>query len=87
MSLCVQAVTLACDAGYLEQGEHVISMTSDTAILAMATVTRKMLSELVVREILCKPVILTIGRKEQQALKAREGTPQLEAAAQHKLKE
>jgi hypothetical protein len=68
MSLCVQAITLACDAGFVEQGEHVISLTSDTAILAMASVTRKMLSELVIREILCKPVVLTIGRKEQKAL-------------------
>lgn len=70
MSLCVQAVTLACDAGHLGLGEHVISMTSDTAILATATVTRKMLSEFVIREVLCKPVILTVGRKEQQSLPA-----------------
>jgi uncharacterized protein len=68
MSLCVQAITLACDAGFIEQGEHVISLTSDTAILAMAAVTRKTLSELVIREVLCKPVVLTIGRKEQKSL-------------------
>lgn len=64
MSLCVQAVALACDAGHVEQGEHVIALTSDTAILAMAAVTRKMLSQLVIREILCKPAILSIGRGE-----------------------
>jgi len=64
MSLCVQAIVLACDAGYVETGEHVISLTSDTAILAQAAVTRRMLSQLIVREILCKPAILTIGRKE-----------------------
>jgi hypothetical protein len=64
MSLCVQAVALACDAGHIDVGEHVISLTSDTAILATAAVTRKMLSQLVIREILCKPAILTIGRKE-----------------------
>src|SRR5581483_10111553 len=72
MSLCVQAVTLACDAGHVEQGEHVISLTSDTAILAMAAVTRKMLSDLVIREVLCKPAILTIGRKEEKILKGTE---------------
>jgi hypothetical protein len=64
MSLCVQAIVLACDAGEVGIGEHVIAVTSDTAILAQATSTRRMLGELIVREILCKPAILTIGRKE-----------------------
>jgi hypothetical protein len=64
MSLCVQAVALACDAGYVGNGEHVIALTSDTAILAKAAVTRSMLSQLIIREILCKPAILTIGRHE-----------------------
>jgi uncharacterized protein len=64
MSLCVQSVALACDAGYIEAGDHVIALTSDTAILASAAHTRRMLSQLVVREIICKPAILTIGRKE-----------------------
>jgi uncharacterized protein len=64
MSLCVQSVALACDAGYVEAGDHVIALTSDTSILATAAVTRRMLSQLVVREIICKPAILTIGRKE-----------------------
>lgn len=64
MSLCVQAIVLACDAGAVGLGEHVIAITSDTAILAQATSTRRMLGELVIREILCKPAILTIGRRE-----------------------
>jgi len=66
MSLCVQAVVLACDAGAVGLGEHVIAMTSDTAILVQAAATTRMLRELVVREILCKPAILSIGRKESQ---------------------
>ena len=86
MSLCVQAVTLACDAGHVEQGEHVIAMTSDTAILAMAAVTRKMLSELVVREVLCKPAILTIGRKEQRTMAAPKKPPEIKAASQKRLR-
>jgi hypothetical protein len=85
MSLCVQAIALACDAGYVEQGEHVISITSDTAILAMAAVTRKMLSELVIREILCKPAILTIGRKEKSALKSVPKIQNLKSAKQPQL--
>jgi hypothetical protein len=64
MSLCVQAIVLACDAGAVALGEHVIALTSDTAILAQATCTRRMLSDLVIREILCKPAVLTIGRQE-----------------------
>lgn len=79
MSLCVGAVALACDGGHVDSREHVISLTSDTAILAQAAVTRKMLSQLIIREILCKPAILTIGRSEvrQEVLEGVEG----EAAA------
>jgi len=66
MSLCVQAVMLACDAGAIGLGEHVVAMTADTAILVQAATTRRVLREMVVREILCKPAILSIGRKETQ---------------------
>lgn len=64
MSLCVQAVVLACDAGAVGLGEHVIALTSDTAILAQATSTRRMLRELAIREVLCKPAVLTVTKKE-----------------------
>jgi hypothetical protein len=86
MSLCVQAVVLACDAGHIGNGEHVIALTSDTAILAKAAVTRSMLSQLIIREILCKPAILTIGRNEitptPKVVKGR-GRPKLKSP--HKL--
>jgi len=74
MSLCIQAVMIACDAGVVGWGEHVIAMTSDTAILAQAAPTRRMLSDLAVREILCKPVIYSRGRGEKadQMLTAQE---------------
>ena len=68
MSLCVQSVTLACDAGHVDIGEHVIAMTADTAILATATVTSRMLADLIIREVLCKPVVMTIAHKEQTPL-------------------
>jgi len=64
MSLCVQAITLACDAGFVEMGEHAIALTSDTAILAQASSTARMLGDLRVREILCKPAVFTVTRKE-----------------------
>jgi hypothetical protein len=64
MSLCVQAILLACDAGVVSLREHVISLTSDTAVLAQASNTARMLSDLIIREILCKPAVLTVSRKE-----------------------
>jgi hypothetical protein len=65
MSLCVQSVLIACDAGEVARGDHVIALTSDTAILAQAAPTRYMLTEFAVREILCKPAIYSIGRGEK----------------------
>jgi hypothetical protein len=65
MSLCVQAVLMASDAGFIELGEHVIAMTSDTSILVRAAGTSRFLTDLIVREILCKPVLLTIGKSEE----------------------
>jgi uncharacterized protein len=64
MSLCVQAVALACDSGEVGIGEHVVAMTSDTAVLAQAAPTTRILCDLVVREVLCKPAIFSIGRNE-----------------------
>lgn len=79
MSLCVQSVALACDAGHVGIGEHVIAMTADTSILATATVTRNMLSDLVIREVLCKPVIMTIAHRESFQLPAESSGKVIEA--------
>lgn len=78
MSLCIQAVMIACDAGVVDWGEHVVAMTSDTAILAQAAPTRRMLRDLAIREILCKPAIYSVGRgeKAEQMLTAHEDNPQ-----------
>jgi hypothetical protein len=65
MSLCVQAVLMASDAGHVSLGEHVIAMTSDTSILVRAAGTSRFLTDLIVREIICKPVLLTIGKSEK----------------------
>jgi len=64
MSLCVQAILMACDAGAVGIAEHVVAATSDTAILAQAACTSRLFGQLVIREILCKPAVLTVGRKE-----------------------
>jgi hypothetical protein len=78
MSLCVQGAVMACDAGEVELGEHVITMTSDTAIVVRAAPTARLLTDLIVREILCKPFSLTIGKKESGILPAEETGPTIE---------
>jgi hypothetical protein len=65
MALCVQAVLMACDAGEIGIGEHVVAMSADTAIIARATPTAQLLTEFIVREIICKPVFLTVGKNEE----------------------
>jgi hypothetical protein len=67
MSLCVQAVLMASDAGLVGLADHVLAMTSDTSILVRAAGTERFLTDLIVREIICKPVLLTIGKSEKQS--------------------
>lgn len=64
MSLCVQAVLMACDAGAVQKGEHVISLTSDTSILVRSAPTSDLLTDFIVREIFCKSVLFTISKRE-----------------------
>jgi hypothetical protein len=64
MSLCVQAAIMACDAGLFQLGDHVISMTSDTAVIVRTAPTERLLTDFIIREILCKPLYLTIGKGE-----------------------
>jgi hypothetical protein len=73
MSLCVQAVLMASDAGLVDLGEHVIAMTSDTSILVRAAGTERFLTDLIVREIICKPVLLTIGKSEKASEAIEDG--------------
>jgi hypothetical protein len=65
MSLCFQATLMACDAGQVDWGEHVIVMSADTALLVRAAPTDHFLTDMIVREILCKPIFLTITRGEE----------------------
>jgi hypothetical protein len=64
MSLCIQAALMACDAGEVEVGEHVIALSADTSILVRCAPTARLLTDLIVREIVCKPALLTIGKHE-----------------------
>jgi hypothetical protein len=79
MSLCVQAVLMACDAGIVRKGEHVISLTSDTAILVRSAPTSHLLTDFIVREIFCKSVVMDISKKETIELPTATETPELDA--------
>jgi hypothetical protein len=87
MSLCVQAALMACDAGEVELGEHVIALTSDTAILVRTSPTERLLTDFIVREVLCKPMRLTVVKSEEKVgaakgsvtIDAIPDAPQLEA--------
>ncbi len=65
MSLCIQAVLTACDAGEVRLAEHLVVMTSDTALLVRAAPTSQLLTDLIVRQIICKPAFLTISKAEE----------------------
>lgn len=61
--LCVQSILMACDGGYLEPGEYVISMSADTAIVARACNTEWLFHPvygLEISEIICKPLNFSI---------------------------
>jgi hypothetical protein len=57
----------------VDLGEHVIAMTSDTSILVRAAGTERFLTDLIVREIICKPVLLTIGKSEKASEAIEDG--------------
>lgn len=62
LNLCVQAVLMACDAGAIEPGETVISMSADTAIVARGAPSLLMFhptTGMQIREIICKPTEYT----------------------------
>jgi hypothetical protein len=64
MALCVQAILVACDAGLVRPGEHLVSMCADTSILAKAAPTSMFFSIFAIREVICKPVIHDISKGE-----------------------
>lgn len=65
LSLCVQAVLMATDAGEIEPAEEVVSMSADTAIVATGTSSHWLFHPaegMEIREIICKPRVLTVSR-------------------------
>src|SRR5438105_1713525 len=66
-ALCVWAILVACDAGTVPYGEHVIGCCADTSILAKATPSAQFFSSFAVREFVCKPLIHDISKGEALA--------------------
>lgn len=65
LALCVQAIILACDAGYVNPRSQVVALTADTAIDAFAARTEDFLSEtdgLIINHIICRPAKFTISK-------------------------
>jgi hypothetical protein len=63
-AVCISSAVIACDAGLVAPGAHVITMSADTSLLLKVLPSSHALSALVVREIICKPTILDISKKE-----------------------
>lgn len=58
LALCVQAILMATDAGVIKQGQEVVSMSADTAIIGTGAWTHWLFHPqygLDIREIICKP--------------------------------
>ncbi len=71
LSLCVQAVLMACDAGQVTPGERVVVATGDTAISAIASRTEAFLSArdgLLVEHIICRPRRYDISKAQHEYL-------------------
>jgi uncharacterized protein len=65
LNLCIQAVIMATDSGHVLPGEDVISMSADTSIIVNGVNSRYLfhpLKGLQIKEIICKPLNLSITR-------------------------
>lgn len=73
--LCIQAVLMACDAGCVEVGEEVITVSADTALIVSATNSETLFFPdrgLEIKEIICKPRNLTVSREPKYSRRASE---------------
>jgi hypothetical protein len=63
--LCIEGAVAACEKGIVRAGECVIAMSADTAMIITTSDIKYFPGAFVIREILCKPAILDITRKEK----------------------
>lgn len=62
LKLCIQGILMATDGGHIEPGEHVISMSADTSIVARSSSSIFLFHPtqgLDICEIICKPNIMS----------------------------
>lgn len=65
--LCIQAILLACDAGFIFPGERVVVASADTALVALASRTESFLSPrdgLLVEHAICRPGRYPVSKRE-----------------------
>ena len=62
--LCIEGAIAACEKGAIQSGTCVVSMSGDTAIIVTASNLQYFPGMFAIREILCKPVLMDITRKE-----------------------
>lgn len=68
LRLCVQAILMAADGGYVEPGEDVIALSADTAIIAKSCLSKWLFHPaygMEIKEIICKPSKFSITRKTE----------------------
>lgn len=71
-ALCIQAILVACDAGFVQHGERVVALTADTAIEALACRTESFLSPLeglLVGHVVCRPARYNISKRIHETIK------------------
>ena len=67
--MCVEAIIMATDAGYVEPGEYVIAMSADTAIVANGVSSTWLFHPdegMTISEIICKPKFFTVSRNRAE---------------------
>jgi hypothetical protein len=74
-ALCIQAILVACDAGFVAHGERVVALTADTALEAIACRTESFLAPLeglLVGHVICRPARYNISKRIHETIAPRE---------------
>jgi hypothetical protein len=77
-ALCIQATLMACDAGFVQHGDRVATLSADTALVVRACRTESFLSPLeglLVEHIICRPARYTISKRIHETIAPREERP------------
>ena len=64
--LAVESALMTCDAGLIDEKMNIITVTASTALLVRTCKTENFPDQFIIREIICKPAILDISKKESR---------------------